>query len=208
MSRRKKARERKSAVTLRTIAQHVGLAPCSVSAVLNDSAAARKIPQRTKNRVVRAAMKLNYRPNFSARALRTRRTRLVAVVATDLSSTRAAGLIAGIERCLREEGYLLVLGGWDPHLETDATARVMRAGVEGVIVIDGVAQERMAVPFLHVSTRVESGGAVAEELTELGVKAARSIVVQIEKQAAAWRKRNSIGAGHPAASTMARVGAA
>jgi len=35
-------------VTLRTVAEKVGLAPCSVSAVLNNSPAAVAIPQRTK----------------------------------------------------------------------------------------------------------------------------------------------------------------
>ena len=39
-------------VTLRTVADKVGLAPCSVSAVLNNSPAALAIPQRTKNRVL------------------------------------------------------------------------------------------------------------------------------------------------------------
>jgi len=58
-------------VTLRTVAEKVGLAPCSVSAVLNNSPAAAAIPQRTKNRILRAARQLNYRPNFSARSLRT-----------------------------------------------------------------------------------------------------------------------------------------
>lgn len=35
-------------VTLRTVAEYVGLAPCSVSAVLNNSAAGMSIPQQTK----------------------------------------------------------------------------------------------------------------------------------------------------------------
>ena len=47
------------AVTLRTVADRVGLAPCSVSAILNNSAAALSIPQHTKERVLRAAAFLN-----------------------------------------------------------------------------------------------------------------------------------------------------
>ncbi len=73
-------------VTLRTVAEYVGLAPCSVSAVLNNSAAGMSIPQQTKDRVWRAARRLNYRPNYSARALRTRRTYTVAMLMPDIGS--------------------------------------------------------------------------------------------------------------------------
>jgi DNA-binding LacI/PurR family transcriptional regulator len=38
------------------------------------------IPQRTKDRVFRAAAELNYRPNLWARSLRTKRTRMVAAI--------------------------------------------------------------------------------------------------------------------------------
>lgn len=64
----------KRPVTLKIVAQYVGLAAGTVSAVLNDTAAARAIPQRTKDRVLQAAAKLNYHPNPVARALRANRT--------------------------------------------------------------------------------------------------------------------------------------
>jgi LacI family transcriptional regulator len=58
-------------VTLKTVAEYVRLAAGTVSAVLNDSPGSRGIPQRTKDRVLQAAAKLNYHPNPFARALRT-----------------------------------------------------------------------------------------------------------------------------------------
>jgi len=170
VSRAKKSIEGKSAVTLQTIAQYVGLAPCSVSAVLNDSPAARRIPQQTKNRVMRAAVKLNYRPNFSARSIRTRRTHLVAVVANDLRSARVSRMICEVERYLRENGYLLVLGGAERGRKLDATARVLRAGVEGVIVIDEATEGTSVVPVIHLSTRDLSGDISVERLEEVAAK--------------------------------------
>ena len=65
-----KKNDGKRPVTLKTVAEYVGLAAGTVSAVLNDTAAARAIPQRTKERVLQAAAKLNYHPNPVARALR------------------------------------------------------------------------------------------------------------------------------------------
>ena len=56
--------------TLRMVAEHVGLTPGTISAVLNQTRAAERIPQATKDRVFAAARELNYQPNPLARALR------------------------------------------------------------------------------------------------------------------------------------------
>lgn len=58
-------------VTLRTVADHLGLTPGTISAVLNNTRAAERIPQHTRDRVTTAARELNYQPNPLARALRT-----------------------------------------------------------------------------------------------------------------------------------------
>jgi DNA-binding LacI/PurR family transcriptional regulator len=59
-------------VTLKVVAQYVGLTPGTVSLVLNNAPQSLSIPQQTKDRVFAAARKLNYQPNLFARALRTR----------------------------------------------------------------------------------------------------------------------------------------
>lgn len=61
-------------VTLKTVADHLGLTPGTISAVLNDTAGAIRIPQATKDRITAAARELNYQPNPLARALRSGQT--------------------------------------------------------------------------------------------------------------------------------------
>jgi DNA-binding LacI/PurR family transcriptional regulator len=61
-------------VTLKTVADHLGLTPGTISAVLNDTPGARRIPQGTRRRIVAAARELNYHPNPLARALRSGQT--------------------------------------------------------------------------------------------------------------------------------------
>jgi DNA-binding LacI/PurR family transcriptional regulator len=58
-------------VTLKTVADHLGLTPGTISAVLNNTSGAVRIPQATKDRIVAAARQLNYQPNPLARALRS-----------------------------------------------------------------------------------------------------------------------------------------
>src|SRR6516162_3626862 len=66
MPRKKSIPHKEPRVTLKTIAQHLGLTPGTVSAALNDSPAARSIPEHTKERIIAAARELNYRPNYFA----------------------------------------------------------------------------------------------------------------------------------------------
>jgi DNA-binding LacI/PurR family transcriptional regulator len=63
--------KRSATVTLKMLAQRVGLTKGTVSAVLNCTPHSRTIPQCTKDRVFAAARELNYQPNPIARALRT-----------------------------------------------------------------------------------------------------------------------------------------
>jgi LacI family transcriptional regulator len=59
-------------VTLKAVAQRVGLTAGTISAILNRAPQSRSIPQKTKDRVFAAARFLNYHPNPFARALRQR----------------------------------------------------------------------------------------------------------------------------------------
>lgn len=67
----KKRSTKQARVTLKMVADHLGLTPGTISAVLNDTHAARRIPQSTKDRVLAAVREFNYQPNPLARALRT-----------------------------------------------------------------------------------------------------------------------------------------
>lgn len=57
-------------VTLKTLSGYLGLTAGTISAVLNHSAGAMRIPQHTRERICEAARKFNYQPNPVARALR------------------------------------------------------------------------------------------------------------------------------------------
>ena len=146
-------------VTLKTIAQHLGLTPGTVSAALNNSPAARSIPQHTKNRIIEAARALNYRPNFFARTLRLRRTYTIGVIAEEIGDAYGAMIISGIEEYLRKNNYffLTVIHRHDPkQLQTYAQMLLTR-GVEGFITTDMSLTEKWVLPTVAVAghTRVE-----------------------------------------------------
>jgi len=182
---RQSSRKRKP-VTLKIIADHVGLAPCSISAVLNNSPAARGIPQHTKDRVLRAASQLKYQPNFAARSLRTRRTHTVAVVSRDLGSVHFARALSSIERGVRKRGYLLIVAAWNgPHEALcDRVLELRQRGVEGLILIDAILQPGMSLPVVALeideTPRLESGIADGRNTQTQGETAAHTLMDQIE----------------------------
>ncbi len=180
-------------VSLRTVAERVGLAACSVSAILNNTPAAKAIPQRTKDRVFRAVAELNYRPNLWAKSLRTKRTRLVAAIASDIGLGPVARVLAGVQSRLHRRGYLLVLGGWyytaGGH---NVSVQLQQRGIEGVVAIDATLPAELALPVASVDrehmTPMEPVAAdMRAWLSELGESAAEAIVRQIENGSAPRR---------------------
>jgi DNA-binding LacI/PurR family transcriptional regulator len=180
--------DKKTVVSLRTVAERVGLAPCSVSAVLNNTPASYAIPQRTKERVFRAAGELNYRPNLWARSLRTKRTRLVAAVTSDIGRAPVARVVAGVQSFLHRRGYMLALGAFDCASEWNTIpVQLQQRGIEGVIAIDAILPQELELPVASVELEYMTfmeplADDMQTWLTELGESAAETVLRQIEKE--------------------------
>ena len=71
---------RSSATTLYDVAQEAGVATIPVSVVLNGSKSATRVSDTTRERIVEAAKRLNYRPNGAARGLSRSRMDTIGVV--------------------------------------------------------------------------------------------------------------------------------
>src|ERR1700746_631629 len=103
------------AITLKRVADHVGLTPGTVSSVLNDAPSSRSIPQRTKNRILAAARELNYRPNFFAQSLRKKRTYTIGLIVEEIGDAYGSMIISGIEQYLRTKKFFFFPGGYRHH---------------------------------------------------------------------------------------------
>jgi DNA-binding LacI/PurR family transcriptional regulator len=76
-------------VTLKVVAEYVGLAAGTTSSILNGAPQSLAIPQRTKDRVFAAARKLRYQPNPFAQALRAKRIAAVSGRTGPVAGSRA-----------------------------------------------------------------------------------------------------------------------
>jgi len=140
-------------VTLKSVATHLGLTPGTVSAVLNNSPAARSIPEHTRKRILAAARELNYRPNFLARSLRVQRTFTIGVIAEEIGDAYGGMVVNGIEAYLSEKNYFFftVAHRHDSRLLETYSDMLLARGIEGLITIDTSIEQSPVLPTVAVA---------------------------------------------------------
>jgi DNA-binding LacI/PurR family transcriptional regulator len=140
-------------VSLRTLGEYLNLSATTISLVLNNAPGVRSIPQETRDRVVAAAEKFDYRPHFYARSLRKQKTFSIGVLVPDLSDHYVARVVAGMEECLIDEGYFYLTASHrrKPELIEEYTRLLIDRCVEGFILIDTALEHSWKLPVVAVA---------------------------------------------------------
>src|SRR5438270_12422032 len=93
-------------VTILDVARASGFSPSTVSIVLNEAPLSKNVAARTKEHIRKTAREMGYRPDASARSLRSRRSSAIGVMIFDISDPICTLILRGIERALDPSGYL------------------------------------------------------------------------------------------------------
>jgi LacI family transcriptional regulator len=91
--------------TILDVAKRAGVAPITVSRVINNSG---YISQATRERVEAAVKELGYVPNTLARGLRSKHTRMLALVVTDITNPYFTLMARGVEDIAGASNYSVV----------------------------------------------------------------------------------------------------
>ena len=147
-------------VSLKHVAEHLGLSSAAVSRVLNAAPSARSIPKTTQDRIFAAARELNYRPNVSARSLRNRRSQTIGVLVPEISEGYATLVLAGIEQRLLQADffYFLVSHRHRPESIERSQRLLLERSVEAIIAIDTLLPHPSPVPTVTISGHHEPDG--------------------------------------------------
>jgi DNA-binding LacI/PurR family transcriptional regulator len=139
-------------VSLKILADYLGLCPATVSLVLNN-VPGRSIPQETRERVRAAARKFNYQPSLLARSLRKQRTFTVGVLVPELSDGYHTMVMGGIGDHLMQEGYFYFSAHHrhKPDLVEEYPRLLMGRGAEGIIAIDTALEHELPIPVVAVA---------------------------------------------------------
>ncbi len=140
-------------VTLRFLADQLGLSPATVSVVLNRSPVAATIPQRTHERILAAAARFDYTANPVARALQGQRSFTVGVMLPEFSEGYASLVMTGIEDHLLQAGYLYFVASHRhrPDLIEEYPRVFLQRAVDGLIAVDTPCPKPLPVPVVAVS---------------------------------------------------------
>jgi LacI family transcriptional regulator len=138
---------------LKELADYLGLAPATVSLVMNGSPVAQTIAKDTKARVFAAAKKLGYRPNFMARCLRAKRSFTIGVMTPEVSAGYNATVLSGIEDHLLQEGYFYFVAShrFQPDLIEEYPDLFLYRSVDGLIVLNAPWHRELSVPVVTIS---------------------------------------------------------
>jgi LacI family transcriptional regulator len=174
------------------VARASGFSTSTVSIVLNEAALSQYVAAETKKRIRTIAANLGYRPDASARSLRSRRSHTIGIMVSDISDPFCTLILQGIEKTLYPTTYLPIImiahnqsKQFGRHLEM-----LMERRVEGLILVanwlfgefDQLTQfEKNNIPTVSVGRDLtgnhvhsiqvdnEAGGyAAAQHLYELG----------------------------------------
>jgi DNA-binding LacI/PurR family transcriptional regulator len=140
-------------ISLKILGEYLDLSPATISLVLNNAPGVRSIPQETRDRVLAAARKFDYRPSFYARSLRRKQSFSVGVLVPELSDGYSVLVMSGIEEVLIEEGYFYLAASHrrKADLIEEYPRLLMDRSVEGFIAIDTALQHSLPIPVVAVA---------------------------------------------------------
>jgi LacI family transcriptional regulator len=148
--------------TIYDVARRAGVAPITVSRVINNTG---YIRQETRQRVLDAVDELGYVPNRLASSLRSRRTNVLALVLADISNPFFTLIARGVEDLASEQGYMVIYCNTD---ESEAEEQkyvdlLLQQRVDGILLVpagDGAAAiaaaQRHETPLVVIDRRPPS----------------------------------------------------
>ncbi len=149
-------------VSLKQLAEYLGLSPATISLVINRAPVADSIPQETKNKIFAAVQKFKYRPNFFARSLRAQRSFTIGVIVPEVSDGYSASVMSGVEDHLLQEGYFYFVASHRHRADLiDEYPRLfLERSVDGLIAVDTPWSLSLSVPVVTVSGHNQVEGVV------------------------------------------------
>ena len=129
-------------VTMLDIAKGLNVSVVTVSKVLHNQG---KISAATRRRVLRRAKELNYRTNWIARSLVTRRTYTIGLLLPDFTHPFFAEIAKAVAEAVRPHGYHVVISYFeeDASLERNEAESLVARQVDGLIVASAQPPERI-----------------------------------------------------------------
>jgi LacI family transcriptional regulator len=123
--------------TMHDVAKLAGVSQPTVSRVLNRTETPIPVSEKTQKKVWAAVKELGYRPNMTARSLRTQRTQMISLMLADISNGFYHPIARIVQDVARTHDYDVLIANSDHLYENEKhfCEAVMRRPVDGVIMV-------------------------------------------------------------------------
>lgn len=120
-------------VTIADVAKIANVSKATVSAVLNDKPT---VSVATRENVLKAINKLNYRPSEIARSLSIQKTKCIGLVIKEIDNPYFAKVMKGVFDVCCQQGYTVLLGSSElsPYQEKQSIQTLTHHQVDGLII--------------------------------------------------------------------------
>jgi LacI family transcriptional regulator len=129
--------------TITDVAKRAGVAPITVSRVINNSG---YVAAGVRTRVEAAVVELGYVPNRLARSLRSRRTNTLALVLTDITNPFFTTVARGVEDAASDAGFMVMVCNTDEREseESKYLRLLLSHRVDGILLVPARGAEASA----------------------------------------------------------------
>ena len=129
-------------ITIKDIASEAGVSPTLVSFTLNNTISFNgerkyKVSEQTAKRILDVAARHNYKPNNAARSLRSKHSRAIGVVLSDISNKFFSDIARQIEERAYFYNYTVMFGSTDEKVEKlgKVVDSFIEKGIDGLVVV-------------------------------------------------------------------------
>ena len=188
-------------VKLADVARAAGVHPGTASRALNPLTRD-QVSRETTRRVARAADRLGYVPNATARGLRTARTYIAAMIVPDITNPLFPPIVRGIEDELAGSGYTVLTTNTDNDAATERrqVEQLRARGADGFIIATARWEDPLladlAVPAVLINRNTASA-----DLPYVGADERAGITLAVDHLVALGHRRIAYLAGPPDTST-------
>lgn len=162
--------------TMKDIAREVGVSVTTVSHALNGT---RHVEESTRKSILKAAASMGYKPNYLARSLKGKGSRIIGVIISDISESFFSEIVKSIEKKASEKGYSIILCDSEGNADKEdfAVNLLQQRGADGLIIapVDQYKEFhpekpvvqmdrkiiRSSLPFVGISNRISAERATA-----------------------------------------------
>ncbi len=134
----------KKKVSLKDIAQAVGVSTALVSYVLNDKEKEARVGKEIAEKIRKTALRLDYQPNQIAKSLKSGRSQTLGLIVADISNPFFANIARTIEDEAKKSNYTVIFGSSDENAEKswDLINVLIKRQVDGFIIAPAEKSEK------------------------------------------------------------------